>query len=127
MYCNVDAVKQRFVIDGAYEDARIQTVVDQQSAIIDQRLRVTPDLDPALAVVLPIAAEEICSGEYLLAVAAENAIDGTLDISVLKLGPDPDKIAKRGNELVANGWSKLIAWLKPELPVFIGHFSGVDG
>ncbi|WP_309520758.1 hypothetical protein [Brevibacillus agri] len=120
-------MKQRFVIDDAYEDARIQAVIDQQSALIDQRLRVTPDLDPALAVVLPIAAEEICSGEYLLAVAGENAVDGTLDISVLKIGPDPDKIAKRGNELVTNGWAKLKSWLKPETPVFIGHFSGVDG
>lgn len=127
MYCTVDAVKQRFAIYGSDEDARIQNVIDQQSALIDQRLSVKPDLDPALAVVLPIAAEEICAGEYLLAVAGENAIDGTLDISVLKMGPDPDKIAKRGNELVDNGWSKLTAWLKPELPVFIGYFSGVDG
>jgi hypothetical protein len=127
MYTTVDAVKARLAIDGTDEDQRIQTIITQQSTLIDQKLAVTPDQDPALAVVLPIAAEEICTGEYLLAVAGENAVDGTLDISVLKIGPDPDKIAKRGNELVANGWAKLKAWLKPENPVFIGHFSGVDG
>ncbi|MED1954878.1 hypothetical protein [Brevibacillus centrosporus] len=127
MYTTVDAVKARFVIDGTDEDGRILSIINQQSAFIDQRLNTTVEFDPALAVVLPIAAEEICAGEYLLAVAGENAIDGTLDISVLKLGPDPDKIAKRGNELVANGWAKLQTWLKPVIPVFIGHFNGVDG
>jgi hypothetical protein len=127
MYTTVDAVKARLAIDGTDEDQRIQTIITQQSTLIDQKLAITPDLDPALAVVLPIAAEEICTGEYLLAVAGENAVDGTLDISVLKIGPDPDKIAKRGNELVTNGWAKLKSWLKPETPVFIGHFSGVDG
>lgn len=126
MYCTVDAIKTRFAIDGTDEDGRLSTIITQQSIIIDQRLAVTPDSDQTLAVLLPIAAEEICAGEFLLAAAGENALDGTLDISVLKLGPDPDKIAKRGNELVANGWAKLKTWLKPDIPVFV-YLGGVDG
>ncbi|MGW9128159.1 hypothetical protein ACWGPW_24610 [Paenibacillus chitinolyticus] len=127
MYTTVDAIKTRFVIVGDSEDERIQSVIDRTSAFISQRLNTTPDLDPALAIVLPIAAEDICAGEYLLAVAGENAIDGPLDISILKLGPDPDKIAKLGNSLVQNGWIKLTAWLKPVVPVFVGYFKAVDG
>ncbi|MGO0058642.1 hypothetical protein ACTID9_01010 [Brevibacillus fluminis] len=126
MYCTVDAIKTRFAMVGTDDDERLSTIIEQQSVIIDQRLAVAPDADPALAVVLPIAAEEICAGEFLLAAAGENALDGTLDISVLKLGPDPDKIAKRGNELVANGWAKLKTWLKPEIPVIV-YLGGVDG
>ncbi|WP_103110704.1 hypothetical protein [Brevibacillus reuszeri] len=127
MYTTVDAIKTRFVIVGDSEDERIQSVIDRTSAFISQRLSTPPDLDPALAIVLPIAAEDICAGEYLLAVAGENAIDGPLDISILKLGPDPDKIARLGNSLVQNGWAKLTTWLKPEIPVFVGYFKAVDG
>ncbi|MEJ8547188.1 hypothetical protein [Brevibacillus borstelensis] len=127
MYCTVESIKTRFVIIGDDEDKRIQTIIEQQSALIDQRLAVPPDSDPALAIILPIAAEEICAGEYLLAVAGENAIDGILDISILKLGPDPDKIARLAKDLVANGWDKMKAWLKLDIPVFVGYFSGVDG
>lgn len=128
MYCTVDSVKGRFVIDGTDEDQRIATIITQQSALIDQKLNVIPADDPTLSVVLPIAAEEICAGEYLLAVAGENALDGTLDISVLKMGPDPDKIAKRGNELVVNGWAKLKPWLKVEgQSMSLVYFGGVDG
>lgn len=127
MYCTVESIKTRFVIVGDDEDTRIRTIIEQQSILIDQRLSVPPDSDPALAIILPIAAEEICAGEYLLAVAGENAIDGILDISILKLGPDPDKIARLAKDLVANGWDKMKAWLKPDIPVFVGYFSGVDG
>lgn len=127
MYCTVESIKTRFVIIGDDEDHRIKTIIEQQSVLIDQRLAVSPDSDPALAIILPIAAEEICAGEYLLAVAGENAIDGILDISILKLGPDPDKIARLAKDLVANGWDKMKAWLKPDIPVFVGYFSGVDG
>ncbi|WP_429845342.1 hypothetical protein [Brevibacillus sp. FIR094] len=103
------------------------TIITQQSTLIDQKLITTPDVEPALAIVLPIATEDICAGEYLLAVAGENAIDGPLDISILKLGPDPDKISKLGKSLVQSGWSKLSTWIMPDAPVFLGHFSGVDG
>lgn len=127
MYCTVDAIKTRLVIVGDEENERIQTIITQQSALIDQRLSVPHDSDPALAIIMPIAAEEICAGEYLLAVAGENAIDGVLDISILKLGPDPDKIARLAKDLVVNGWDKMKAWLKPDIPVFVGYFSGVDG
>ncbi|NOU54927.1 hypothetical protein HN020_09215 [Brevibacillus borstelensis] len=127
MYCTVESIKTRFVIVGDDEDTRIRTIIEQQSILIDQRLSVPPDSDPALAIILPIAAEEICAGEYLLAVAGENAIDGILDFSILKLGPDPDKIARLAKDLVANGWDKMKAWLKPDIPVFVGYFSGVDG
>lgn len=128
MYCTVDSIKGRFAIDGSEEDQRITTIITQQSALIEQKLIVLPDADASLAIILPIAAEEICAGEYLLAVSGENAIDGTLDISVLKMGPDPDKIAKRGNELVTNGWTKLKPWLKVEgqsAPII--YFGSVDG
>lgn len=128
MYCTVDAVKGRFGIDGTDDDQRISNIITQQSTLIDQKLTVLPSDDPTLSVVIPIAAEEICAGEFLLAVAGENAIDGTLDISVLKFGPDPDKIAKRGNELVANGWAKLNPWLKVEGQTApIVYFGSVDG
>jgi len=127
MYCTVESVKARFAIDGTDEDQRITMIIRQQSALLDQKLSVLSGADPALAVILPIAAEEICSGEFLLAAAGEIALDGPLDISVLKLGADPDKLAKRGNELVTNGWTKLKSWLKSEQSGFFGHFSGVDG
>ncbi len=127
MFVTVAAIEKRFGLEPG-EDGRLSTIVDQQKALVTQRLAVQPENDPSLAIIYPIATEEICAGEYLLTVAGENVILGKLDISIIKAEVNPDSIKKLGRELRDDGWSKLKVWLKPDNPSSqLFFFGSVDG
>ncbi|MBG9797126.1 hypothetical protein O0555_21650 [Brevibacillus laterosporus] len=127
-YCTLEGIKTRYEIFGSTSDNRLMKIIEQQSILIHVQLKSLPDEAPDLQLILPIAAEEICYGEFLLSEAGANVMSGSQTIGIVKEDIDLKKQVEVGREYRNQGWDKLAKWLKPEEPApFYGYLGGVNG